>query len=351
MGEADDADDEVIAELREKAARLETLETQLRALEQEREDLLDSKQRMSSELDQYQKRLTEWEWFFEHSVQMLCIAGLDGYFKRVNAAFADTLGYSKEELLSRPILDFVHPDDTAKTIRELEGLGVGRNSISFENHYRAGDGSWRRIAWHCPAVTDVTTKLFAVARDVTEDRRKEEAILYKASHDSLTGLHNRAAFEESLERAIAQQRRTRKGEVVLYLVDLDGFKAVNDQYGHMAGDHLLQVISERLRTIQRAADMVARVGGDEFVFLADGDTEATGICPYKPLAERIIGQVSEPIELNDGIVTVNCSVGISTLPGTADDASSLMVQADQAMYATKRSGKNGFRKFDPSLTR
>ncbi|MGF2687664.1 diguanylate cyclase domain-containing protein [Marinobacter sp. DUT-3] len=350
MGKADDPDNKVIARLREKAERLENLESRLRVLEREREDLLDTKLQMSSELEEYDRSLKEWEWFFEHSVQMLCIAGLDGYFKRVNSAFANTLGYSKEELISRPFLDFVHPEDVARTTRELEGLGEGHDSVSFENRYRAKEGSWRWIAWYCPAISSVTTKLFAIARDITEDRRKEAEILYKASHDSLTDLHNRAAFEESLESAIALQRRNQAGEVVLYLVDIDGFKEVNDQYGHMAGDHLLQVISERFRKIQRAGEMVARVGGDEFAFLVEGTADDSESYPFEPLAERIIAQVSEPVELNRGTVTVGCSIGISAFPGTADDFCSLMSQADKAMYAVKKSGKNGFRKFDPSLT-
>ncbi|MFL1454257.1 diguanylate cyclase domain-containing protein [Marinobacter sp. GN3S48] len=350
MGTADDPNDKIIARLRQKAERLEDLETRLRVLEREREDLLDTKLQMSSELEKYDRSLKEWEWFFEHSVQMLCIAGLDGYFKQVNAAFANTLGYSREELLSRPFVDFVHPDDVARTTRELEGLGAGYDSVSFENRYRAKDGSWRWIAWYCPAITHVTTKLFAIARDITEDRRKEAEILYRASHDSLTGLHNRAAFEESLESAIALQRRNQAGEVALYLVDIDGFKEVNDQYGHMAGDHLLQVISERFRQIQRAGEMVARVGGDEFAFLVEGTADDSESYPFEPLAERIIAQVSEPVELNKGTVTVGCSIGISTFPGTADDFCSLMSQADKAMYTVKNSGKNGFRKFDPSLT-
>lgn len=350
MGTANDPDNKIIARLRKKAERLERLESRLRVLEQEREDLLDCKQQLSSKLERYHRSLREWEWFFEHSVQMLCIAGLDGYFKRVNAAFANALGYSKEELLSRPFVDFVHPDDVTRTTRELEGLGAGYDSVSFENRYRAKDGSWRWIAWYCPAITNVTTKLFAIARDITEDRRKEAEILHKASHDSLTGLHNRAAFEESLESAIALQRRNQTGEVVLYLVDIDGFKEVNDRHGHLAGDHLLQVISERFRQVQRAGEMVARVGGDEFAFLVDGTTDDANTYPFEPLAERIIAQVSEPVALNKETVTVGCSIGISTFPGSADDFGTLMSQADKAMYSVKHSGKNGFRKFDPSLT-
>lgn len=349
MGKAGDPENTIIARLRKKAERLERLEGKLKALELEHADLLDSREQLAHQLKKYHRSLEEWEWFFEHSVQMLCIAGLDGYFRRVNAAFANTLGYTREELLARPFVDFVHPDDLGKTMRELAGLGTGRDSISFENRYLAKDGSWRWIAWYCPAITDATTKLFAIARDITEDRRKEAEILYKASHDSLTGLYNRAAFEESLESAIAQQDRNHKGEVVLYLVDIDGFKSVNDRHGHMAGDHLLQVISNRFRQIQRAGEMVARVGGDEFAFLVDGTPEPSGGYPVEPLAERIIAQVSEPVALSKGDVTVGCSIGISMFPGTAGDLCTLMTQADKAMYAVKYSGKNGFRKYTPSL--
>lgn len=350
MGTEGNAEQEIIAQLREKAERLAYLEARLEALEQERKKLVDSKKQLSGQLAHYHRSLKEWNWFFENSVQMLCIAGLDGYFKRVNLAFANTLGYTVEELMSRPFVEFVHPDDVSGTIRELEGLGDRLDSISFENRYLAKDGSWRWIAWYCPAVSTVTSKLFAVARDITEDRRKEAAILYKASHDYLTGLHNRAAFEENLDGAIAQQLRNQTGEVVLYLIDIDGFKEVNDRYGHMTGDHLLQVIAQRFRDIQRAGEMVARVGGDEFAFLVNGNAEDSGHYQYQPLAERIIAQVKEPVELSEGAITIGCSVGIATFPGTASDVCSLMVQADKAMYAIKKSGKNSFRKFDPSLT-
>lgn len=350
MGIEDNSEHEIIARLREKAEQLEDLESRLELLERERRELLDSKKQLAGQLENYHRRLKEWEWFFEHSVQMLCIAGMDGYFKRVNPAFATTLGYTREELISRPFIDFVHPDDVEGTLHELSGLGTGRDSVSFENRYRAKDGSWRWIAWYCPAISGANTKLFAIARDITEDRRKQAEIFYKASHDSLTGLHNRSAFEESLEDAIAQQCRNQKGEVVLYLIDIDGFKEVNDRYGHMTGDHLLQIIAKRFQGIQRAGEMVARVGGDEFAFLVDGNAGDSGYYPYEPLAERIIAQVKEPVELNEGAVTIGCSVGIATFPGTANDFCSLVSQADNAMYAIKKSGKDGFQKFDPSLT-
>ncbi len=119
--------------------------------------------------------------------------------------------------------------------------------------------------------------------------------------------------------------------------------------GHMTGDHLLQVIAKRLKDILRAGELVARVGGDEFAFLVAGDIDKPGHYQHDALARRIIAQVREPVELSEGQVTVGCSVGVATFPGTADDFCALVSQADKAMYSAKKSGKNGFRKFDSSL--
>ncbi|MFN2360805.1 MAG: PAS domain S-box protein [Marinobacter sp.] len=143
MGTEGNADQEIIARLRETAERLEYLEARLESLEGERQELVDSKRELSGQLANYHHSLKEWDWFFENSVQMLCIAGLDGYFRRVNSAFANTLGYTTEELMPRPFVEFVHPDDVSGTILELEGLGARRDSVSFENRYLAKDGSWR----------------------------------------------------------------------------------------------------------------------------------------------------------------------------------------------------------------
>lgn len=128
---------------------------------------------MTGELERRVAQLREFERFFAVSLDMMCIAGTDGYFKRVNPAFTRILGWDEEELLSRPFLDFIHPDDVATTSRELRKLERGIPTISFENRYRLPDGSYRILAW--TSYPDPQTNLlYAIARDVTEDRRERE---------------------------------------------------------------------------------------------------------------------------------------------------------------------------------
>lgn len=295
----------LIDTLRTRAERVEALEQSIAELERERAHWYASARRLSEELEELNRIKTEWEWFFDHSLDMLCIAGMDGYFKRVNPAFARVLGYAPEQLLARPFVEFVHPEDVAATLAALEGLGTNRDCINFENRYRDANGEWRWIAWHCPALTSTTTKLYAIARDVTERKRADCELLYRASHDPLTGLLNRAAFEEGLVRALRRSRRTPGGKIALYLVDLDGFKDVNDKYGHPAGDQALQQPAGRLVRVRREGELVCRLGGDEFAFVIESASDVA----LEPLAQRILEAVAQPIELDAATVVLAVASG------------------------------------------
>ena len=167
-------------------------------------------------------------------------------------------------------------------------------------------------------------------------RRQGERRLARLAHsDPLTGLWNRAAFAERLDHALAQAKRHSTRLAVVY-IDLDGFKAVNDQHGHDVGDALLKQAASRIAQCTRDYDAVARLGGDEFAVLATNLAQGSATVT----AERIAQALAEPFETDFGELTVTASIGVSSFPENAEEAVLLVKLADQAMYLAKRSGKN-----------
>jgi diguanylate cyclase (GGDEF)-like protein/PAS domain S-box-containing protein len=178
-----------------------------------------------------------------------------------------------------------------------------------------------------------------IVRDITERKQAEEKIAHLAHYDYLTDLPNRALFLDNLEHAISLARRNHYKVAVLFL-DLDGFKKVNDTLGHDAGDLLLRGVSKRLRETIRASDTVARVGGDEFIFVLNeiGSDENAAL-----MANKIIVALSEPFELKGQRCHVGGSIGISLYPDGSQASETLIKQADDAMYLAKQSGKNTYK--------
>jgi diguanylate cyclase (GGDEF)-like protein/PAS domain S-box-containing protein len=174
-------------------------------------------------------------------------------------------------------------------------------------------------------------------RDVSERKAETEALQYRALHDPLTGLPNRTFLRERLEETIRGGEREMKPCAVL-LMDLDGFKSVNDTLGHQAGDRLLQQVSQRMRGVVRKADTIARYGGDEFAIVPWG---ATDVPRAVLIAEKILQAVDKPFTIDDQPIAVNMSIGIAVSPQHADDADDLIRRADVAMYAAKRA-RSGF---------
>jgi diguanylate cyclase (GGDEF)-like protein len=185
----------------------------------------------------------------------------------------------------------------------------------------------------------------ATHEDITEQRRAEVKIEHMAHHDALTDLANRALLNERLEQALSHFR---DGQMVaVHHLDLDQFKAVNDTFGHPAGDKLLKIVAERLRALVRETDTIARMGGDEFVIvqapIAD-PAEAT------TLAQQIIAWISEPYDIDDGQqALVGTSIGIAVSPGDGDAPDKLLRNADLALYRAKGDGRGTFRFFEPAM--
>lgn len=160
-----------------------------------------------------------------------------------------------------------------------------------------------------------------------------------AQKDPLTGLGNRRLLTERISAALANARRNKNAMAVVYL-DLDGFKQVNDTLGHGAGDTLLKIVARRLQSVVREEDTVARVGGDEFVIAL---WEIANTSDVLTVAEKLIEIVSQPYIIEEHRVTITTSAGVGIYPDHGEDAESLMISADVALYEAKRSGKNAFR--------
>jgi diguanylate cyclase (GGDEF)-like protein len=179
-----------------------------------------------------------------------------------------------------------------------------------------------------------------LSRQHDELKKLYEQMARHATHDSLTDLPNRKHFYDELSETITSAKQEKRTFTVLYL-DLDGFKAINDDLGHAIGDQLIENTARRLEHCVRKGDMVARVGGDEFIVLLQ-DVASLDV---SKIAEKIIENLSKPLILADRSLSVTTSIGVATYPHDGADASALIHSADSAMYEAKRNGKNGYRIF------
>jgi diguanylate cyclase (GGDEF)-like protein/PAS domain S-box-containing protein len=264
------------------------------------------------------------------------------------------LGITPQEYIDDPDLwtKRLHPDDRDEALAAyLDGRERGE-PFTFE--YRLIDASgaevWFRDSAMVVRAEDGTPSLIqGVMLDITERKKAEEQAAFLAYHDKLTDLPNRAMFEELLELAIARARRHDLA-VAVVTADLDDFKLVNDSLGRDAGDELLRRFADRLREATRETDLVARPGGDEFLLLlADLDRSAPShggtdgpTLAAEAVALRIQGALSRPFDLNGTEVYVTASVGIAVFPEHADTVSSLLKNADGAMYQSKKVSPGGY---------
>jgi diguanylate cyclase (GGDEF)-like protein/PAS domain S-box-containing protein len=282
------------------------------------------------------------ERFFDRSPDLLAIADRRGYFTCLNPEWEAVLGWSRDELMAEPYLNFVHPEDLERTCQEIaRATDATPCTTRYENRLRTRDGVWRWLLWS--ARWD-GSEWSAVAKDITTRKELERHSL----HDALTGVANRALATDRLSAAIARLGRS-AGAAVALLVDIDDLTTINDTHGHAGGDIVLRAIADRLTERLRAADTVGRFGGDRFLIVAEGlaDDGAHGI---EAVIERVHGAFARPIPTRNGLVTVTGSIGVAVARVPGIDPEDLIRDADVALRRAKGQGRRGHAEvFDAAL--
>lgn len=256
---------------------------------------------------------------------------------RSNKELSRILKSNKHRIDPRSLFASMNLDETA-----LASLHAGN---VFECSFQVTSGECTQYLE--AKVTMITDKhadcYLVILTDVTEKHLASERVNYLAKHDALTGLANRTLFHERLFEVLAKPDGT--PACALLFIDLDGFKKINDTYGHDAGDIVLKTVAQRLNACVSKTNTIARMGGDEFTIIL---TDVTSRCEIQTIAETIIEELAKPIALTGTQVAVTSSIGISIAPLDGTEADILVTKADTAMYTAKHNGKNGYRFYQAS---
>ncbi len=264
-----------------------------------------------------------------------------GRITRCNQAMADVLGRRADDLLQMTVteLDGHESGSGTATLRQLVTLRVGQ-TFDAETSFRRADGHtvWGLVSASVVAPRGSEPYGICLVEDITAPKRVEDELHYLASHDPLTGLANRALFMGRIDKALADVECGGRSGVGLIFLDLDGFKTVNDTWGHALGDEVLKVVADRLKTSIGPQDTAARLGGDEFAVLCPREADVDSL---RSAAERIRTEMRRPVRLGPGRMYDQLSVSAGVVisqPGCRSET--LLQRADKLMYYAKRNGKD-----------
>ncbi|MDO8931489.1 MAG: EAL domain-containing protein [Rhodocyclaceae bacterium] len=266
----------------------------------------------------------------------------------VNQRMADMLGYTRDEILGQRGEDFLFPEDLADHREQIAARQQGL-STGYERRFLRKDGSelWTQVSGTPIMNPDCSYGgAFGMFTDISHLKAQQRQLEHIAHYDALTGIPNRVMLADRMQQSLAQVRRTGRLMAVCY-VDLDGFKPINDAFGHEAGDRLLVEIAQRLREGLRGGDTVARLGGDEFVLLLG--IERREECDTA--LRRVLDAIAQPLSIAGSPVTISASIGVTLFPLDDADPDTLLRHADQAMYGAKQEGRNRYQLFDPQRDR
>jgi diguanylate cyclase (GGDEF)-like protein/PAS domain S-box-containing protein len=277
---------------------------------------------------------------FSNAPMGVLLATPTGLLVDVNPAFTRMIGRTADELYGTSVLELVYPDDAPATVDAFAELVERRHTMRHETRLARRDGSVVPVqvtsSWVDETPDGDPPHVVVIVEDITDRKALEAALVHRSLHDPLTGLPNRILFSDRLHHALERGRRQRTPTSLLGM-DLDGFKQINDRYGHPVGDEVLVAVAERLTSVLRASDTAARVGGDEFSIVC----ENSGRADAEALAARLRDRVSEPLRVTGGLtLPLSVSIGIGSVESDVDPErafGALVREADDAMYVDKAS--------------
>lgn len=295
------------------------------------------RKQIEDQLRQSEERFSK---VFHASPVLMAVAGIDdGLLYDVNEMWLTTLGYSKNEVIGKTVVDAGIWQDFQQRVSFIKAILKDKSVRDFEGSFKTKSGEVRDFVLNGETIeVNNQRRLLVVSHDITERKGIEKRKEHMASHDPLTGLPNRVMLMDRLDQAMAMSRRNKTKVAVLFL-DLDNFKPINDTMGHKFGDQVLKQIADRLSLCMRETDTVARLGGDEFVVVLNDVKDKRTVTN---MAKKISRVLSEPIPLGSKETSIGASIGIALYPQHARVSEALISLADDAMYQVKKKGKNDF---------
>jgi len=318
-----------------------------KSLKDEQEQLIDANVRLKQEmvdkvsaLDALEESEERYRRLVELSPEAILVQ--DGKeIIYINQAGCDLLGVEKpEDVIGSPVRQILQMEDydiISEQFKDNPGQRKRWNAVEVK--LVRADGKALTTEMSSAGITYLGREAYLVIiRDISDRKLTEERLMHMATHDTLTNLPNRFLFHDRLSQALGRAKRNGNRIAVLFL-DIDGFKEVNEAFGHLSGDLLLQILAKRLQGTLRATDTVARMGGDEFALLLEDIKRSRDVAP---IAQKIMARISEPFSMENKEMFVTASIGISIYPENGIIPQTLLRNADVAMFRTKEGGKNNY---------
>lgn len=280
--------------------------------------------------------------FFENTNEAIVVADKDGLIKSVNRGFSKITGYSEDEAIGK------NPNILKSGIHDIGFYKSMWESLEKNGYWKGEIWDKRKNGEIYPQILSISKNktpkfnedyYMSVFTDISDLKKSEKKVYYSANHDPLTNLPNRTYFNKELE-TILKEADKENYQVALYFIDIDKFKEVNDTYGHNVGDKMLINVSKRLLNSIRENDVIARIGGDEFVLIAKNIKNEGNV---KQLADNLKKKIKEPMEVENQIFHVGLSIGVAIYPQHGRTSGDLLKNADIAMYEVKKSTRGDFK--------